>query len=90
MDKQGLRLIDAPFVKQLPVKKFKNLVVFGSNPEAFAAGDSPLIKNFLDFQTLILPPKGKRFLGVFVPRMTFNQLYHRPLPRKSNSSDHRR
>lgn len=48
MDEQGLRLIDSPFVKQLPIKKFEYLVVLGSNPEAFASGDSPLIKNFSD------------------------------------------
>jgi hypothetical protein len=34
------------------------LTIFGANPETFPSGDTPLLENFVDFQALILPPKG--------------------------------
>lgn len=89
MEKQGLRLMDSPFVKQLPVKKFENLLILGFNQEAFASRDSPLIENLADFKPPTLPPEGKRFLGVFVFRMTLYNLHASKFAKKTNWSDRR-
>ncbi|PWH13772.1 MAG: hypothetical protein DDG59_13810 [Anaerolineae bacterium] len=75
MEKQGLRLMDSPFVKQLPVEKLKDLVILCPNQEAFTSRDSPLIENLLNFQTPILPPESNGLLGVFVFRATLNDLH---------------
>lgn len=89
MEEQGLRLIDSPFVKQLPVKKFKNLLVLGFNQEAFASRDSPLIENLANFKPLALPPEGKGFLGVFVSGMTLHDFHTSEFSKKTNWSGRR-
>jgi hypothetical protein len=81
--------MDSPFVKQLPVKKFENLLVLGFNQEAFASRDSPLIENFVNFKTPTLPPEGLRFLGVFVFRVTLHNFHASEFPKKSNWSGRR-